>query len=490
MLLAACYVAGIGVMYAALGVGFALAGRAFGTFMANPWVMVPIARALRGHGGVDVRRLRADAAAGAADAAVVGRRQGLRRRLRHGPGRRHHRRALHRSGAGVGARLRGDDPLGGPRRLAPVHLRARHGRALLRHRRLRRRAAQVGRVDGGGQERLRRGHDRRGALLPAQRRAGRSRTTAAPTPPLARRQRRRSSLAGARARRASTCRSTTGAAATLRKALGVGSWSSPAASACIAWALAPKPAAAGARTGCKAGDRRLARARAQAGAARLLRRLVPALQRAGAQDLRASAEVAAELQRFTLVKVDCTNDDDPVVAEAKKRYGADTLPTLVLLDSDGKVAQKIDHFVEPDELLPLLRDAESRVDLHAIRHHRPRRRLAHRRGRSRVLRRARRRHPAPPPSTSTACATRARRRLRRQAADRARQPAPPAAAVADGHRRRQAGAGRRRAALRLDAHRRGPRHRPRHARRDHRLHARLPRRRPRGGLAAAVSRRR
>src|SRR5215470_3074033 len=43
MMLAACYVAGIGVMYASLGVGFALAGKAFGTFMANPWVIVPIA---------------------------------------------------------------------------------------------------------------------------------------------------------------------------------------------------------------------------------------------------------------------------------------------------------------------------------------------------------------------------------------------------------------------------------------------------------------
>src|ERR1700753_2345179 len=41
--LASLYVAGIGVMYAGLGIFSALAGRAFGTFMANPWVMVPIA---------------------------------------------------------------------------------------------------------------------------------------------------------------------------------------------------------------------------------------------------------------------------------------------------------------------------------------------------------------------------------------------------------------------------------------------------------------
>ena len=51
------------------------------------------------------------------------------------------------------------------------HLRARHGRPLLRHRRVRRRAAEVGRVDGSGQEHLRRRHARRCALLLAQRRA-------------------------------------------------------------------------------------------------------------------------------------------------------------------------------------------------------------------------------------------------------------------------------------------------------------------------------
>src|SRR5258705_10282218 len=42
MALAGTYVAGIGVMYSALGVSVALAGRQFGTFMGNPWVMVPI----------------------------------------------------------------------------------------------------------------------------------------------------------------------------------------------------------------------------------------------------------------------------------------------------------------------------------------------------------------------------------------------------------------------------------------------------------------
>jgi thiol:disulfide interchange protein DsbD len=67
-------------------------------------------------------------------------------------------------------------------------------------------------------------------------------------------------------------------------------------------------------------------------------------------------EVAAELQRFQLVKVDCTKgDDDPAVVDVQKRYNAETLPTLVLLGPDGKVAKKIDHYVEKDELLQALR---------------------------------------------------------------------------------------------------------------------------------------
>jgi thiol:disulfide interchange protein DsbD len=66
-------------------------------------------------------------------------------------------------------------------------------------------------------------------------------------------------------------------------------------------------------------------------------------------------DVARELARFQLVKMDCSSDEDPVVKETQTRYHADTLPTLVLLDSAGKVAHKIDHFVGPPDLLPLLR---------------------------------------------------------------------------------------------------------------------------------------
>ncbi len=68
-------------------------------------------------------------------------------------------------------------------------------------------------------------------------------------------------------------------------------------------------------------------------------------------------EVARKLSQFTLVKVDCTSDDDPLVVDTKKRYGADTLPTVAILRADGTIATKINHVVSPDELTALLDQA-------------------------------------------------------------------------------------------------------------------------------------
>ncbi len=82
MTLAACYVGGIGVMYASLGVGFALAGKAFGTFMANPWVIVPIAVVFVAMAASMFGAFELNLPPALAHAPVVGGRQGLRRRVR------------------------------------------------------------------------------------------------------------------------------------------------------------------------------------------------------------------------------------------------------------------------------------------------------------------------------------------------------------------------------------------------------------------------
>jgi thiol:disulfide interchange protein DsbD len=67
-------------------------------------------------------------------------------------------------------------------------------------------------------------------------------------------------------------------------------------------------------------------------------------------------DVAQKLLRFTLVKIDATAADDAVQA-IKERWGADTLPTLVLVDEEGHVKRRIKDFVTGDELIRLLADA-------------------------------------------------------------------------------------------------------------------------------------
>jgi len=71
-------------------------------------------------------------------------------------------------------------------------------------------------------------------------------------------------------------------------------------------------------------------------------------------DVKTFDKVADELQRFQLVKVDCTADDDPVVVETVKRYDAQTRPTIIVIDSDGKIVKKYDGVVSADDLRPVL----------------------------------------------------------------------------------------------------------------------------------------
>ena len=67
------------------------------------------------------------------------------------------------------------------------------------------------------------------------------------------------------------------------------------------------------------------------------------------------SEVQAEMARFTLVKVDNTQDEDPGVIARQTQYDAKTLPTVVLIDSHGNVVERIRRVIEPRELLPLLK---------------------------------------------------------------------------------------------------------------------------------------
>jgi thiol:disulfide interchange protein DsbD len=66
-------------------------------------------------------------------------------------------------------------------------------------------------------------------------------------------------------------------------------------------------------------------------------------------------KVAAEMQGYTLLKVDLTREDeDPALGAVKLKYAADTLPAIRLVAPDGKVRGKTDVLMSAEEFLGLL----------------------------------------------------------------------------------------------------------------------------------------
>jgi thioredoxin:protein disulfide reductase len=66
-------------------------------------------------------------------------------------------------------------------------------------------------------------------------------------------------------------------------------------------------------------------------------------------------EVAEAMQRYTLLRVDLTHEDDePALGAVKKKYGADTLPAIRLVRPDGSILAKADELMEPEAFLKLL----------------------------------------------------------------------------------------------------------------------------------------
>jgi thiol:disulfide interchange protein DsbD len=66
-------------------------------------------------------------------------------------------------------------------------------------------------------------------------------------------------------------------------------------------------------------------------------------------------DVAEAMQRYTLLRVDLTHEDDePTLGAVKKKYGADTLPAIRLVGPDGAILARTDEFMEPAAFLRLL----------------------------------------------------------------------------------------------------------------------------------------
>lgn len=65
--------------------------------------------------------------------------------------------------------------------------------------------------------------------------------------------------------------------------------------------------------------------------------------------------VSQEAARFVALKVDATNDEDPLVAATIKQLNVLGLPTVIVFDSQGREAQRFTDFVTPDVMLAALR---------------------------------------------------------------------------------------------------------------------------------------
>ncbi|MCU0692067.1 MAG: thioredoxin family protein [Polyangiaceae bacterium] len=70
----------------------------------------------------------------------------------------------------------------------------------------------------------------------------------------------------------------------------------------------------------------------------------------------ADPNVRLELDRYVLLKIDATDDEDPKVVDLQKKYKVVGLPTVLLLRTDNSEAKRITDFVPPHEFLPMVRD--------------------------------------------------------------------------------------------------------------------------------------
>ena len=69
----------------------------------------------------------------------------------------------------------------------------------------------------------------------------------------------------------------------------------------------------------------------------------------------ADPAVSREAGRFLAVKVDATDDEDPVVAQTMESLNVVGLPTVLLFDSSGKEVRRFTDFVDAKNFLAALR---------------------------------------------------------------------------------------------------------------------------------------
>jgi thiol:disulfide interchange protein DsbD len=72
----------------------------------------------------------------------------------------------------------------------------------------------------------------------------------------------------------------------------------------------------------------------------------------------ADPKVMVEANRFIAVRVDATNDDDPLVDAIKDHYRVVGLPTVVVVGSDGRERSRLTEFVPPERFLAVIRGVD------------------------------------------------------------------------------------------------------------------------------------
>jgi thiol:disulfide interchange protein len=64
-------------------------------------------------------------------------------------------------------------------------------------------------------------------------------------------------------------------------------------------------------------------------------------------------DVAAAMSRFTLLRVDLSEEDDALAA-IKRKYGAETLPAIRIVSPAGAIVARTDQQLSPERFLSLL----------------------------------------------------------------------------------------------------------------------------------------
>ena len=71
----------------------------------------------------------------------------------------------------------------------------------------------------------------------------------------------------------------------------------------------------------------------------------------------ANPDVKAELSRFVLLRIDCS-EGSPERDRLQKKYDSETLPSVLLFNARGERVAKLAEFTPPDKLLPILKQIQ------------------------------------------------------------------------------------------------------------------------------------